>query len=197
MIKRALISVSDKTGLIPLVTRLVACGFEIVSTSGTAKAIKEAGLPCTMVEDVTGFPEMLNGRVRTLHPNIFGGIIADQGDPGHMRTLSVHNIAAFGLVIVNLYPFESNPTIENIDVGGPSMFRAAAKNYESMAVITSPDQYDSVLLQIEANGEVDEKTRLKLAYEVFDRSRRYEESIAEEFHRCIRDGTKPARGAKH
>ena len=194
---RALISVSDKLNLIQLCERLRACGIELVSTSGTAKAIKESGLPCTLVEEVTGFPEMLDGRVRTLHPNIFAGIIADQANPMHMETITRHGILPFHFVFVNLYDFAGHPSIEQIDVGGPSMLRAAAKNYGSVAVVCDPDDYEDVLRQLEMGGEVDQETRLRLAAKAFRHTANYDVGIADHFEAHVRNGTIPEAGKKH
>jgi phosphoribosylaminoimidazolecarboxamide formyltransferase/IMP cyclohydrolase len=194
---RALISVSNKTGLIPFATRLHHAGVELVSTSGTAKAIKDAGLPCTLVEEVTGFPEMLDGRVRTLHPKIFAGIIANQCDPVHMAKILEYDILPFGIVAVNLYDFAGHPSIEQIDVGGPSMIRAAAKNYNSVTVVVDPADYDEVAGQIELDGDVDERVRLMLAAKAFEASARYERIIADHFRECVHRGINVEAGVKH
>jgi phosphoribosylaminoimidazolecarboxamide formyltransferase/IMP cyclohydrolase len=197
MIKRALISVSDKTGLLEFAARLWAQKFEIVSTGGTAKALRENNIPCIDVQQVTGFPEMLNGRVKTLHPNIFAGIIADQNVAEHMKTIADHKIKAFGLVVVNLYPFAKNPTIENIDVGGPSMLRAAAKNYESVVGVVDPADYEMVICEIEQSGDLDDYQKLKLATKVFYATSGYDRMIADEFQSCLEGGTYPTAGVKH
>jgi phosphoribosylaminoimidazolecarboxamide formyltransferase/IMP cyclohydrolase len=151
---RALISVSDKRGVVGFAKGLVDMGWELVSTGGTAAALMKAGLPVTTVEEVTGFPEILDGRVKTLHPRIHAGLLARQDEPTHLASLAAHGILPFHLVAVNLYPFQSTITnpgvtdedaIENIDVGGPSMLRAAAKNYEAVLPVVDPKDYDRVL----------------------------------------------------
>lgn len=194
---RALISVSDKTDLILLCNRLNARGVELVSTSGTAKAIKASNLPCTLVEEVTGFPEMLDGRVRTLHPKIFAGIIADQNNPDHMKKLDEYGIKTFDLIIVNLYDFAGHPSIEQIDVGGSSMLRAAAKNYGSVTVICDCRDYEDALRQIEDTGSVDRKTRFYLAAKAFQHTKAYDVSIAAHFQDCLLREVEPEQSAKH
>src|SRR5579863_4912040 len=140
---RALLSVWDKTGLIELATGLAALDVELVASGGTAAALFDAGIAHLEVADVTGFPEMLDGRVKTLHPRIHAGILADRSKPDHLAALVAHDITAIDLVVCNLYPFSSDPSIELIDIGGPSMVRAAAKNHEHVGVLTSPSQYSS------------------------------------------------------
>ncbi len=194
---RVLISVSDKTGLIPFAERLYALGATLVSTSGTAKAIKAAGMECTLVEEITGFPEMLNGRVRTLHPMIFGGIIADQQDPDHLKTIAEHGIGLFHMVVISLYPFELTPSIENIDVGGPAMIRAAAKNYRSQIVVTDTRDYDKIAKALEETGDVDMDTRLELAHETFQLTARYDSKIEQYLGDCITASREPEQGKKH
>ncbi len=184
-VKRALISVSDKSGLVEFVGRLVAAGVEVVSSGGTASAIEAAGLPVTAVAAVTGEPEMLGGRVKTLHPRIHAGILADHGRADHQEDLLAHGISPFELVAVNLYPFEAtvaNPAvtaaeaIEKIDIGGPTMVRAAAKNHAWVGVVTSPDQYDEVALAVESGGLSDE-LRARLARAAFHRTAAYDAAI--------------------
>jgi phosphoribosylaminoimidazolecarboxamide formyltransferase/IMP cyclohydrolase len=162
-VKRALISVSDKSGLVEFVGRLVAADVEVVSSGGTASAIEAAGLPVTGVAAVTGAPEMLGGRVKTLHPRIHAGILADHGQSDHQEDLLEHGISPFQLVVVNLYPFEATvaspdvtaaEAIEKIDIGGPTMLRAAAKNHAWVGVVTSPDQYDEVARAVEEGGRL-------------------------------------------
>jgi hypothetical protein len=157
-VRRALVSVSDKTGLVPFVQRLVAVGVEIVSSGGTARALEEAGVPVRSVEDVTGSPEMLGGRVKTLHPKIHGGILADLGSSDHEADLAAHGIETFQLVVSNLYPFRQTAAaadatradiVEQIDIGGPAMVRAAAKNHAWVGIVTSPAQYDEVAGAVE------------------------------------------------
>lgn len=187
--RRALLSVSDKAGLVPFATGLVERGFELVSTGGTARVLRSAGLPVTDVVAVTGFPEMLDGRVKTLHPRIYGGLLADRRRADHRRQLVVATIAPFELVVVNLYPFEiaaSRPglpydeLIEEIDIGGPSMVRAAAKNHASVAIVTSPARYPAVLNAIDTFGAVPPGLRAALAVDAFRRTAAYDARIAAE-----------------
>jgi phosphoribosylaminoimidazolecarboxamide formyltransferase / IMP cyclohydrolase len=187
--KRALLSVSDKTGLAELGAGLVRLGFELVSTGGTARALRSAGLPVTDVAAVTGFPEMLDGRVKTLHPRVHGGILADRRLASHREQLAAAAIEPFDLVVVNLYPFAAaaekpgitfDALVEEIDIGGPSMVRAAAKNHASVAIVTSPDRYGAVLAELEANGRVGEGLRSALAVEAFRHTGAYDARIAAE-----------------
>ena len=150
--RRALLSVYDKTGLVDFARALHDdLGFELVSSGGTATSLRAAGLPVTAVEDVTGAPEMLEGRVKTLHPNIHGGLLADLGNESHRADLERRGIEPFSLVVSNLYPFLERPDIETIDIGGPTMVRAAAKNHAWVGIVTSPGQYDGVLEELKAN----------------------------------------------
>ena len=160
-VRRALLSVSDKAGLLDLARGLVALGIELISTGGTRKALADAGLAVRDVSDVTGFPEMLDGRVKTLHPRIHGGILAVRDNAEHAATLKQHNIEPIDLVVCNLYPFEATvarpgvtheDVVKNIDIGGPSMVRSAAKNSQDVAVVTDPAQYGPVLEEMRANG---------------------------------------------
>ena len=184
-IRRALVSVYDKTGLVPLAQGLHAAGVDIVSTGSTAKTIAEAGIPVTPVEDVTGFPEVLDGRVKTLHPHVHAGLLADQRKPEHVSALAELGVAAFELVVVNLYPFTQtvnsgagvDECVEQIDIGGPSMVRAAAKNHPSVAVVVDPLGYDGVLAAIGAGGfTLDE--RKKLASLAFRHTAEYDVAVA-------------------
>ena len=159
--RRALVSVSDKTGVADLARGLAEAGYEIVSTGGTAAMLEEAGLQIVRVSAITGFPEILDGRVKTLHPNVHGGILARRDDPTHMATLDEHDIGAIDVVCVNLYPFRETVAspdvtleqgVEQIDIGGPCMIRAAAKNFASVTVLTSPDQYGQVLAEMREGG---------------------------------------------
>ncbi|GMR02681.1 MAG: bifunctional phosphoribosylaminoimidazolecarboxamide formyltransferase/IMP cyclohydrolase [Acidimicrobiia bacterium] len=183
-VHRALISVSDKTGLIGFAEALVACGVEIVSSGGTAAHLEDAGIAVTPVETVTGASEMLGGRVKTLHPNIHGGVLADLGKPEHRKDLTDLGIKAFQLVVVNLYPFEETvasgadhaTAIENIDIGGPTLIRAAAKNHRWVAVVVSPDRYHDVAEAVAGGGTTDEM-REHLAREAFFRTARYDAAI--------------------
>ena len=187
---RALLSVSDKTGLVEFAKELVANGVELVSTGGTARAIAAAGLPVREVSDLTGFPEMMDGRVKTLHPNVHGGILAIRDNAEHMGSMAEHQIEAIDLVVVNLYPFAetvaagkpAEEIIENIDIGGPAMIRSAAKNHADVAVITSPGQYGQVIEALKAGG-TDFALRQRLAAEAFAHTGSYDAAIAEWFAR--------------
>ena len=150
-IKRALLSVYDKAGLVDLAKGLNDLGVELVSSGNTSAALEAAGIPVTRVEQVTGSPEMLDGRVKTLHPKIHGGLLADLGNEAHRHDLDLHGIRPFDLVVSNLYPFEARPDIETIDIGGPAMTRAAAKNHAWVTIVTSPDQYPALLTELHAN----------------------------------------------
>ncbi len=186
-IKRALISVSDKTGLGDFVKGLSKFKVEIISTGGTAKLIEQLGIPVKKVSDYTGFPEMLDGRVKTLHPNIHGGLLALRSNNDHMRQLKQHGIGLIDMVVVNLYPFEKTvareavtqeEAIENIDIGGPSMLRSAAKNFKDVVVICNPASYSAVLSQMqENNGAVSAELCARLAAEVFRRTSEYDNAI--------------------
>ena len=187
--RRALLSVSDKTGLVDLGRRLVGLRFELVSTGGTARVLREAGLPVTDVAAVTGFPEMLDGRVKTLHPRVHAGILADGRLVDHRRQLVAAAIAPFELVVVNLYPFAAaaerpgitfDELVEEIDIGGPSMVRAAAKNHASVAIVTSPARYEAVLAALEGEGSVPLALRSALAVEAFRHTAAYDARIAAE-----------------
>ena len=187
--RRALLSVSDKSGLVDLGRGLVARGFELVSTGGTARTLRDAGLPVTDVAAVTGSPEMLDGRVKTLHPRVHGGLLADRRLADHRRQLLAGGIAPFELVVVNLYPFAAalerpgitiDELIEEIDIGGPSMVRAAAKNHANVAIVTSPERYADVLTALETPGGVDDRLRRELALEAFAHTAAYDARIASE-----------------
>jgi phosphoribosylaminoimidazolecarboxamide formyltransferase/IMP cyclohydrolase len=186
-VRRALVSVHDKTGVVDFARGLAALGVEILSTGGTARLLREAGLPVRDVADVTGFPEMLDGRVKTLHPGIHGGILARRDVPAHLETLARHGILPIDLVVVSLYPFEATiarpgvspaEAIEQIDVGGPTMIRAAAKNHAGVAVVTDAGQYATVLEELRATGALSDETRRGLAREAFRRTARYDAAIA-------------------
>jgi phosphoribosylaminoimidazolecarboxamide formyltransferase / IMP cyclohydrolase len=187
-VRRALISVHDKTGVVDFARSLAKLGVEIVSTGGTARLLRESGLSVREVSDVTGFPEMLDGRVKTLHPMIHGGILARRETPEHLAALKRHGIPPIDLVAVTLYPFEATAArpeasredvIEQIDVGGPAMIRAAAKNAASVAVVTSPSQYEPVLAELNAaGGALSAATRQRLAREAFRRTAQYDAAIA-------------------
>jgi len=187
-VQRALISVHDKTGVVELGRGLAALGVEILSTGGTAALLRGAGIPVVDVAEVTGFPEMLDGRVKTLHPKVHGGILARRQSPAHMAALAAQQIRPIDLVVVALYPFEKTvarpdvtlaEAVENIDIGGPSMIRGAAKNHESVGVVTDPSQYAPVLEEIRRNdGTLSAETRYRLAHEAFRRTAQYDAAIA-------------------
>lgn len=187
-IKRALLSVSDKTGIVELARFLHENGVEIISTGGTMKAIKNAGIPVTYVSDVTGFPEIMDGRVKTLNPKIHGAILAVRSNPEHMAALAEHGITPIDLVVVNLYPFRetiSKPgvteaeAIENIDIGGPAMVRASAKNFKDVVIVTYPSRYESLMKMLKETGDIDAVTRKELALEAFTHTAEYDAMISE------------------
>ena len=187
MAKRALLSVSDKTGIVDFAKGLTELGFEIISTGGTAKALKEAGLSVIGVSDITGFPECLDGRVKTLHPKIHAGILAMRSNPEHVKQLSELGVDTIDVVAINLYPFRQTiakegvafeEAIENIDIGGPTMIRAAAKNYQDVAVVVDPSDYEKILAEYKAGGEVTLETKLDLAYKVFEHTASYDTLIS-------------------
>ena len=186
-IRTALISVSDKRGVVELARGLAGAGIEIISSGGTAASLIEAGVNVTRVADVTGAPEMLGGRVKTLHPKIHGGILADRRNPDHIRELEEAGIGPIDLVVVNLYPFQEtiaapdvteDDAIEQIDIGGPAMVRAAAKNWRSVAVVVDPDSYAEVLEAIRSEGEISEGMRRDLALSAFRHTAAYDAAIA-------------------
>ncbi len=187
MAKRVLISVSDKTGVVKLAQGLVDYDFEIVSTGGTARKLKENGLNVIDVSEVTGFPEMMDGRVKTLHPAVHGGLLAVRDNKSHLNELKEQGIKPIDMVVVNLYPFAEtiskpdvtlNEAIENIDIGGPTMIRSAAKNYEGVSIVTDPRDYDNILEELEkTNGEISLDTRKKLAVKAFESTAKYDQMI--------------------
>ncbi len=186
-IKRAIVSVSDKTDIVEFVKELSDLGIEILSTGGTAKILKENGINVIEISSYTGFPEIMDGRVKTLHPKIHGGILALRDNEEHIKTMEKLGIKPIDMVVVNLYPFEktvekSNVTfeeaIENIDIGGPTMIRAAAKNFKFVVVIIDPEDYKKVLEELKVNGDVSYSTRLYLAQKVFERMSKYDYAIA-------------------
>ena len=187
-IKRALLSVSDKTGIVELGKFLSEKGVEIISTGGTMKALRDAGVPVTYVSDVTGFPEIMDGRVKTLNPKIHGAILAVRSNPEHMQALAEHNITPIDLVVVNLYPFRetiSKPgvteaeAIENIYIGGPAMVRASAKNFKDVVIVTYPRRYAQLMEMLEKDGDIDARTRKELAFEAFSHTAEYDTMISE------------------
>jgi phosphoribosylaminoimidazolecarboxamide formyltransferase/IMP cyclohydrolase len=187
-IQRVLISVTDKNGIVDFARGLHALGAELISTGGTARMIREAGVPVRDVSEVTGFPEMLDGRVKTMHPKISGGILAMRGNPEHMRAIQEHGIAPIDMVVVNLYNFAAvaakagarlEDLIENIDIGGPTMIRAAAKNYQDVAVVTSPADYAAILAELQANGRtLSRETLWGLAKKAFRTTADYDAAIS-------------------
>lgn len=196
-IKRALISVSNKDGVVKLAKRLHAVGVEIISTGGTMKAIKEAGLPVTYVSDVTGFPEIMDGRVKTLNPYIHGGILSVRDNQEHLNQMQEHGIKGIDLVVVNLYPFKETiakpgvelaEAIENIDIGGPAMIRASAKNFKFVTVVTNPARYEEVASQVEKKGEVDYNLRMQLAQEAFAHTADYDTAIKDYLAKVMEQG---------
>jgi phosphoribosylaminoimidazolecarboxamide formyltransferase/IMP cyclohydrolase len=200
-VRRALISVSDKTGLADFARRLAACGVELISTGGSARALREAGLTVRDVADVTGFPEMLDGRVKTLHPRIHGGLLARRADAEHMAALEAHGIGPIDLLAVNLYPFEATVVsgasfedcIENIDIGGPAMLRAAAKNHESVAVLVEPGDQAELLAAIETDGGTRLALRRRLAARAYALTAAYDAAISAWMTREACDETPPRR----
>jgi phosphoribosylaminoimidazolecarboxamide formyltransferase/IMP cyclohydrolase len=201
MIKRALLSVSDKTGLVDFARALHALGVELLSTGGTARAIREAGIPVVEVADYTGFPEMLDGRVKTLHPKIHGGILARRDLPEHVEAMQRHGIGGIDLVCVNLYPFAQTvakpgcsieEAIENIDIGGPAMVRSAAKNHAHVTIVTDPADYARVIGEMQAGGgSVSEATRFSLAIKAFEHTAAYDGAIANHFGRLVAQSAFP------
>ena len=187
MIKRALISVSDKTGIVDFAEKLAAKGVEIISTGGTAKTLSDAGLKVINISDVTGFPECLDGRVKTLHPKVHAGLLAIRSNEEHMKQIRELGVETIDIVVINLYPFkqtilkgnvELEEAIENIDIGGPTMLRAAAKNYQDVAVVVDPADYEKVLSEFNETGDVCVKTKFRLAYKVFEHTSHYDTLIA-------------------
>lgn len=184
---KALVSVSDKTGVVEFAKGLVALGWEILSTSGTMKLLKESGVPVTSVSDVTGFPEICDGRVKTLHPKIHGALLARRDIPEHMKELKDNDIDTIDLVCVNLYPFRETiakpdvtmeDAVEHIDIGGPSMLRSAAKNWESVTVVCNPADYETILSEIKADGNTTRETRLKLSAKAYTHTAEYDMAIS-------------------
>ena len=191
-IERALISVYDKTGIVEFARELASLGIEIVSTGGTAKLLRDAGIPVRDVSDLTGWPEMLGGRVKTLHPKVHGGILFQRGKPEDRKQAAEHSIVPIDLVVVNLYPFSATAAkpgvtagelIENIDIGGPAMIRSAAKNFQSVGVVTDPDDYAAIAAELREKHELSLATRLSLARKAYARTARYDGEIATELER--------------
>ena len=197
-IERALLSVTDKAGLVPFAQKLHQLGVELVSTGGTAKSLRDNGLPVREVSEITGFPEMLDGRVKTIHPRIAAGILAIRGNAEHMHSLREHDIPLFDMVVVNLYQFETyankegvsrEELIENIDIGGPTMIRAAAKNFQDVAIVVSPDQYSSITDELAANhGALSRATHWRLAQQAFSHTAAYDNAVASRLARINDSG---------
>ena len=198
-VTRALISVSDKTGIVDLGRALAALGIEILSTGGTAKLLADAGVAVVEVSDHTGFPEMLDGRVKTLHPTIHGGLLARRDLPAHVEAIAAHGIAPIDLLVVNLYPFEATvakpgctleDAIENIDIGGPAMVRSAAKNWRDVGVLTDASQYGPVLDELKRDGTLSDATRFALSVAAFNRIANYDAAISDYLSSLQADGTR-------
>src|SRR5437867_11601064 len=187
-IKRAVLSVTDKTGIVNFARALSGMNVELISTGGTAKLLRESGIPVKDISELTGFPEMLDGRVKTLHPKIHGGILHRREDPTHRTTVAEHGIQPIDMVVVNLYAFEKTAAtpgvrldelIENVDIGGPSMIRSAAKNFQDVAVVTSPTDYDSIADEMsKSDGELSASTKWRLAQKAFATTAAYDSAIA-------------------
>ena len=201
VIKRALISVSDKSGILELASALIKLNIEILSTGGTAKLLRDNLITVTEVGDYTGFPEMLDGRVKTLHPKVHGGILGRRDLPYHVATMQAHDIPNIDMVIVNLYPFEATvakpnctleDAIENIDIGGPAMVRSAAKNWKDVAVLTDASQYQAVIDELNSTGALTEKTTFALSVAAFNRISNYDAAISDYLSSFNADGTRSA-----
>jgi phosphoribosylaminoimidazolecarboxamide formyltransferase/IMP cyclohydrolase len=188
-IQRAIISLSDKSGIQEFAKELQAFNVEILSTGGTAKVLRESGLKITDISEYTGFPEMLDGRVKTLHPKVHGGLLGIRGNPEHVKKMNEHGIQPIDMVVINLYPFEAmvakpnctlEEAIENIDIGGPSMLRAGAKNYPYVTVIVDPADYRPILAEMkQSGGVVSKETNFRLAKKVYQLTARYDKAISE------------------
>ncbi|WP_022847359.1 MULTISPECIES: bifunctional phosphoribosylaminoimidazolecarboxamide formyltransferase/IMP cyclohydrolase [unclassified Desulfurobacterium] len=184
---RAIISVSDKTGIVPFARELNKMGVEIISTGGTAKLLKENDIPVKEISEITGFPEIMEGRVKTLHPKVHGGILSKRDNPDHIKTMEELGIERIDIVVVNLYPFKETvkkgssfeEIIENIDIGGPTMVRAAAKNFKYVAIVTDPADYDKIVEELKSTGEISLKTRFYLAKKAFNLTAHYDAVITE------------------
>jgi phosphoribosylaminoimidazolecarboxamide formyltransferase/IMP cyclohydrolase len=197
-IQRAILSVTDKTGLVEFALKLSNLGVELISTGGTAKLLRDSGIAVKDISELTGFPEMLDGRVKTLHPKVHGGILHRRGNPSHCTAVAEHGILPIDMVVVNLYAFEKTAAkpnvhfdelIENIDIGGPSMIRSAAKNFQDVAVVTSPDDYDQIAEELAASGgELSASTRWRLAQKAFATTAAYDSAIAFTLERVSANG---------
>lgn len=201
MIKNALLSVSDKTGIIDFARGLAELGVTIYSTGGTLKVIADAGIPVKSVESLTGFPEMMDGRVKTLHPRVHGGILAIRDNKEHQQAMTEHGIESIDLVVVNLYPFRETiaksdvsleEAIENIDIGGPTMVRSAAKNHAYVGIVVNPNHYDEVLQMLKTDGELSKEYRFALAKEAFAHTAAYDVAIANYMSTILKEGPTPS-----
>jgi phosphoribosylaminoimidazolecarboxamide formyltransferase/IMP cyclohydrolase len=187
-IQRAILSVTDKSGLVEFAQKLQDFGVEVLSTGGTASMLREGGVTVQDVSDFTGFPEMLDGRVKTLHPKVHAGILAQRSNPDHMKTMASHHLKVIDMVVVNLYAFEKTvaredctleEAVESIDIGGPTMLRAAAKNYQDVAVVVDPGDYVAILDEMQASGgQLSLETRFRLAKKVFQLTHEYDGAIS-------------------
>src|SRR5579871_2024613 len=199
-IQRAILSVTDKTGLVDFARKLSALGIELVSTGGTAKLLRDSGVNVKDISDLTGFPEMLNGRVKTLHPKVHGGILHRRTDPKHIAAVKEHDIQPIDMVVVNLYAFEKTAAkpdvkfeelIENIDIGGPSMIRSAAKNFHDVAIVTSPADYDAIADELKKEGgSLSHETKWRLAQKAFATTAAYDSAIASTLEQLNADGSR-------
>ena len=197
---KALISVSDKSGIVEFAKELEKLGVEIISTGGTYRKLKEDGVKVTEISDYTGFPECLDGRVKTLHPKVHAGILAMRSNPNHMEQLNELNIDTIDFVVVNLYPFKQTilkegvkreEAIENIDIGGPTMLRSAAKNYQDVTVVTDPNDYEKVLNELKENGQVSLDTKFYLMNKVFEHTASYDAMICKYLKEERKDNSLP------
>src|SRR6202042_3206583 len=192
-IQRAILSVTDKTGLVEFASKLSGLGIELISTGGTAKLLRDSRIPVKDISELTGFPEMLDGRVKTLHPKVHGGILHRRNDPVHTAAVDEHGIRPIEMVVVNLFAFEKTAAkpgasfeelIENIDIGGPSMIRSAAKNFHDVAIVTSPSDYESIADELSRNtGSLSHETKWRLAQKAFATTAAYDSSIASTLER--------------
>ena len=197
-IQRAVLSVTDKSELVEFALKLQEFGVEILSTGGTARMMREGGVTVQDVSDFTGFPEMLDGRVKTLHPKVHAGILAQRDNPEHMKTMASHHLKVIDMVVVNLYAFEKTvaredctleEAVENIDIGGPTMLRAAAKNYRDVAVVVDPGDYEPIMAEMTSNdGQLSLETRFRLAKKVYRLTHEYDGAIT----RYLEDITSPS-----
>ncbi|MGO9516731.1 MAG: bifunctional phosphoribosylaminoimidazolecarboxamide formyltransferase/IMP cyclohydrolase, partial [Candidatus Korobacteraceae bacterium] len=202
-VQRAILSVTDKTGLVEFARRLAAMGVELISTGGTAKLLRESGIAVKDISELTGFPEMLDGRVKTLHPKVHGGILHVRSNEKHRAAVSEHGIQPIDMVVVNLYTFEKTAArpgvefgdiIENIDIGGPSMVRSAAKNFRDVAIVTSPSEYDAIAKEMESSGgELSLRTKWELAQKAFATTAAYDSAIASTLERIAAPGGEGAK----